>query len=81
MKAARRCRVEKARQRLCLAEMGQTAGRGKMAYYDLLAMPPELHKALDAAVMWLYGFGKDMAKRGLWARSVERGQSVISKWK
>lgn len=52
--------------------------------YDPLTMPPELlkaHKSLDALVMKLYGFKKDMNEAEVVARLMERYQSLVSKEK
>ena len=48
--------------------------------YDPLTMPPELlkaHKALDAAVMKLYGFGKDMTEAAIVAALMERYREMM----
>jgi len=48
--------------------------------YDPLTMPPELlkaHKALDSAVMKLYGFSTNMTEAEIVARLMERYQAII----
>jgi hypothetical protein len=49
--------------------------------YDQHSMPPELlkaHKALDKAVMKLYGFTKDMSEPDIVARLMEMYQKLVS---
>ena len=50
--------------------------------YDPLTMPPELlkaHKALDAAVMKLYGFQANMTESAVVAALMGRHQKIIGK--
>ena len=52
--------------------------------YDPLTMPPELlkaHKALDNAVMKLYGFAANMTEAEIVAKLMERYQALIYKGK
>jgi len=52
--------------------------------YDPLTMPPDLlktHKALDNAVMKLYGFGKDATESEIVAELMGRYQGIIEKTK